>query len=388
MKKSFSKNFMKLIIVPVLVLCFAMYTPLQALAVGMPVDISSESAILIDVDSGTVLAAKEENKRLYPASVTKIMSILLTAEAIDAGEIGFDTPVTASADACSKGGSQIWLKEGETMSVDELLRATVIGSANDACTALAELVAGSEDAFVAKMNDRAEQLGMTGTFFENCTGLDDTAEKHLTTAKDIATMSRELLSHKWITNYSTVWMDTLRDGATELTNTNKLVRFYEGTTGLKTGTTSKAGSCLSASAERNGTHLLAVIMGAPTSDVRFADAKALLNWGFANYTNIELKPDTSLIVPVNIKRAVKTEIEPVVGTSVTALVNTGSKNKIEQKVTLAVDVSAPVTKGQVLGKVEFFADNILIATMNITSPEEIPEITLLDTLLMFLGSLS
>ena len=342
------KLFIRILSIIITVSLVLVSTALPVFAKGMPVEIKSEAAILIDVNTGRVLAAQQEHKRVYPASVTKIMSLLLVAEAIDAGRIQFDTEVTASHDACAKGGSQIWLKEGEVMTVDELLRASFIASANDACAALAELVAGSETAFVQMMNDRAAELSMKDTYFENCTGLDDDTEKHLTSAYDIAIMSRELLKHKWVTRYSTVWMDTLRDGATELTNTNKLVRFYEGTTGLKTGTTSKAGSCLSASAERNGTHLLAVVMGAPTSDVRFADAKALLNWGFANYTAVRLAVDPSLVVPVNVRHSTVKSVMPEICGEKKALVEQKYKDGIEQKITLPVDVEAPVSKKQVL----------------------------------------
>lgn len=382
------KFFIRILSIIITVSLVLVSTALPVFAKGMPVEIKSEAAILIDVNTGRVLAAQQEHKRVYPASVTKIMSLLLVAEAIDAGRIQFDTEVTASHDACAKGGSQIWLKEGEVMTVDELLRASFIASANDACAALAELVAGSEMAFVQMMNDRAAELSMKDTYFENCTGLDDDTEKHLTSAYDIAIMSRELLKHKWVTRYSTVWMDTLRDGATELTNTNKLVRFYEGTTGLKTGTTSKAGSCLSASAERNGTHLLAVVMGAPTSDVRFADAKALLNWGFANYTAVRLAVDPSLVVPVNVRHSTVKSVMPEICGEKKALVEQKYKDGIEQKITLPVDVEAPVSKKQVLGKVEFFANNELIGTVNLVSPIEIVEISFLDAVISFLGSLS
>ncbi|MDO4832852.1 MAG: D-alanyl-D-alanine carboxypeptidase family protein [Clostridia bacterium] len=382
------KLFIRILSIIITVSLVLVSTALPVFAKGMPVEIKSEAAILIDVNTGRVLAAQQEHKRVYPASVTKIMSLLLVAEAIDAGRIQFDTEVTASHDACAKGGSQIWLKEGEVMTVDELLRASFIASANDACAALAELVAGSETAFVQMMNDRAAELSMKDTYFENCTGLDDDTEKHLTSAYDIAIMSRELLKHKWVTRYSTVWMDTLRDGATELTNTNKLVRFYEGTTGLKTGTTSKAGSCLSASAERNGTHLLAVVMGAPTSDVRFADAKALLNWGFANYTAVRLAVDPSLVVPVNVRHSTVKSVMPEICGEKKALVEQKYKDGIEQKITLPVDVEAPVSKKQVLGKVEFFANNELIGTVNLVSPIEIVEISFFDAVISFLGSLS
>ena len=382
------KLFIRILSIIITVSLVLVSTALPVFAKGMPVEIKSEAAILIDVNTGRVLAAQQEHKRVYPASVTKIMSLLLVAEAIDSGRIQFDTEVTASHDACAKGGSQIWLKEGEVMTVDELLRASFIASANDACAALAELVAGSETAFVQMMNDRAAELSMKDTYFENCTGLDDDTEKHLTSAYDIAIMSRELLKHKWVTRYSTVWMDTLRDGATELTNTNKLVRFYEGTTGLKTGTTSKAGSCLSASAERNGTHLLAVVMGAPTSDVRFADAKALLNWGFANYTAVRLAVDPSLVVPVNVRHSTVKSVMPEICGEKKALVEQKYKAGIEQKITLPVDVEAPVSKKQVLGKVEFFANNELIGTVNLVSPIEIVEISFFDAVISFLGSLS
>lgn len=367
-----------------LVFCFSPFVK----AAKAPIDEKSQSYILMDADSGKILAAKDENKKLYPASVTKIMSLLLVAEALDNGKFSFNTELSASPDACSKGGSQIWLKEGETMTVDDLLKATVIGSANDACVVLAEAVAGSESAFVSRMNERAQELGMKNTHFENATGLDDTATNHLTTAKDIAIMSRALLSHSWITKYSTVWMDTLRNGETELTNTNKLVRFYDGCTGLKTGTTSKAGSCLSASAKRDNTHLIAVVMGAPTSKDRFSDAKALLNYGFASFVNVPLLVDESLVTEVHVKKALETSIKPVIPPTSLALINVADANKIEQKVTLALDVTAPVVAGQVLGKVDFFAGNELVKTVNLVAPDEIREISLLECFKLFLSGVS
>ena len=244
----------------------------------MPVDVKAKSAVLMDQSTGTVLMRMNENEKLYPASVTKIMSMLLVAEAIDSNTIRLTDAVTTSTNASKKGGSQIWLKEGETMTVDELLKATAVYSANDACTALGEYIAGSDEAFVTMMNDRAQELGMKNTHFDNCTGLDDTSATHLTTAYDIALMSRELMKHQFIQQYTKIWMDSLRDGKTELVNTNKLIRFYEGATGLKTGTTSKAGCCISATATRNGTSLIAVVMGADNSKDRFEGAKAMLNW--------------------------------------------------------------------------------------------------------------
>ena len=265
----------------------------------MPVDVKAKSAVLMDQSTGTVLMRMNENEKLYPASVTKIMSMLLVAEAIDSNTIRLTDAVTTSTNASKKGGSQIWLKEGETMTVDELLKATAVYSANDACTALGEYIAGSDEAFVTMMNDRAQELGMKNTHFDNCTGLDDTSATHLTTAYDIALMSRELMKHQFIQQYTKIWMDSLRDGKTELVNTNKLIRFYEGATGLKTGTTSKAGCCISATATRNGTSLIAVVMGADNSKDRFEGAKAMLNWGFANYETVTPEIDKSLITNVN-----------------------------------------------------------------------------------------
>ncbi|MBR2731734.1 MAG: D-alanyl-D-alanine carboxypeptidase, partial [Clostridia bacterium] len=218
----------------------------------LPVEIEAKAAVLMEVSTGKVLLKLNERERLWPASVTKILPMLLVVEAIEAGQIGPDDPVTVSAEAAGKGGSQIWLKEGEQMTVHELLKATAVSSANDACTALGEYIAGSDAAFVQRLNERAKQLGMRDTHFENCTGLDDSAQDHKTTAMDVAIMSRALLQHEGILDYTTIWMDSLRGGATALVNTNKLVRFYPGATGLKTGTTAKAGCCISASALRDG----------------------------------------------------------------------------------------------------------------------------------------
>ena len=248
--------------------------------------LTAKSAVLMDQVTGVVLFEKNCHEKLYPASVTKIMSLLLFTEAIESNKLHPEDRITATREAVEKGGSQIWLKEGEQMTADELLRATAIGSANDACTALAVHLAGSETAFVRQMNERAQQLGMHDTVFENCTGLDDDTETHLTTAYDIALMSRALLAHEKIQKYTTVWMDSLRNGQTQLVNTNKLVRFYSGTTGLKTGTTGKAGCCVSASARRDGMHLIAVVLHAPTSNDRFADAKTMLDWGFASFESV------------------------------------------------------------------------------------------------------
>ncbi len=340
-----------------------------------PVEIKAKSAVLMDVATGKVLMKYNENDKVYPASVTKIMPLLLITEAIDDGRIALSDVVTVSASAASKGGSQIWLKEGEQMTVDDLLKATAVYSANDACTALGEYLAGSDEAFVKMLNERAAELGMKNTHFENCTGLDDTTENHLTTALDVATMSRELLKHDLITNYTTIWMDSLREGQTELVNTNKLVRFYEGTTGLKTGTTSKAGCCVSASALRDGTHLIAVVMGSDNSSDRFETAKAMLNWGFANYTTVTPETDTSLIPDVGVINGVVESLKPKIPTPDSFLVEKGREAEITQTIDIAVDVAAPVEEGQILGTVTFRLGDEVLGEYNITAPDKIDALT-------------
>ncbi len=340
-----------------------------------PVEIKAKSAVLMDVSTGKVLMKLNENEKVYPASVTKIMPLLLITEAIDDGKIALSDVVTVSESAASKGGSQIWLKEGEQMTVDDLLKATAVYSANDACTALGEYIAGSDEAFVKMLNERAAELGMKNTHFENCTGLDDTTENHLTTALDVATMSRELLKHELITNYTTIWMDSLREGQTELVNTNKLVRFYEGTTGLKTGTTSKAGCCVSASALRDGTHLIAVVMGSDNSSDRFETAKAMLNWGFANYSTVTPEIDTSLIPDVGVINGVVESLKPKVPNPGSFLIEKGREAEITQTIDVAVDVAAPVEQGQILGTVTFRLGDEVLGEYNITAPDKIEPLT-------------
>ena len=337
----------------------------------MPVTVKAKAAVLMDVDSGKVLMSMNADEKLYPASVTKIMTLLLVTEALDSGKISLSDTVTASASAASKGGSQIWLKEGEQMTVDDLLKATAVYSANDACTALGELLAGSDEAFTAMINERAGQLGMKNTHFDNCTGLDDTTTTHLTTAMDVAIMSRELLKHERIINYTTIWMDSLRGGATELVNTNKLVRFYKGTTGLKTGTTAKA-----------------VVMGSQTSDDRFNGAKAMLNWGFANYSTVTPEIDPSLITDVAVIGGVVDSIHPSLPKAASVLVKKGEEGKIKTDVELCVDVQAPVEKGQVLGKVVLSLGDEKIGEYNIVSPDAVRALTFKDIFFRLLKSLA
>lgn len=325
----------------------------MAAAITPGVDLPVKSAILMDQGSGAVLYAENEEVKLPPASITKVMSLLLVMEAIDSGKIALTDKVTCSDTASGYGGSQIWLKPGEEMTVDELLKAAAISSANDATVCLAEYVAGSESAFVQMMNDKAQELGMVNTTFRGATGLD--SDGHLTTAKDIAIMSRALLEHPLILNYSTVWMDTLRGGETQLVNTNRLVRFYQGATGLKTGTTSGAGSCLSATATRDGLGLIAVVMGADTSDHRFAAARSLLDWGFANFMKASLTPPEN-ILPVPVTGGVETQVEVTCLPPEGILIEKGKKDSITQDVILPESVAAPVAQGQELGVIAVCVD--------------------------------
>lgn len=361
-----------------ILLCIVMIVPLCITAGAedeMPVEVKAKAAVLMDQTTGKVLMKMNENEKLYPASVTKIMSMLLVMEAIDSNKIRLTDIVTTSPVAASKGGSQIWLKEGETMSVDELLRATAVYSANDACTALGEYVAGSDEAFVVMMNERAAQLGMKNTHFENCTGLDDDSENHLTSAYDIAIMSRELMKHELIKEYTTIWMDSLRDGKTELVNTNKLIRFYNGATGLKTGTTNKAGCCVSATATRDGTSLIAVVMGSENSSDRFEGAKAMLNWGFANYSSVTPQIDKKLIADVNIVMGEERRITPQIPPAMSVLIPRGRENDIVQNVELAAEVEAPVESNQTLGTVTVSLDGEVLGKYNLTSPHYVDRLS-------------
>ncbi len=333
--------------------------------------LSAKSAILMEISSGQVLMEKNADEKLPPASITKIMTLLLVMEALNEGKITFEDNVTASREAASKGGSQIWLKEGETMTVHELVKATAVASANDASTALAEHIAGDEASFVSMMNKRASELGMTNTNFENCSGLDDTTENHYTTARDIAIMSCELMKHERIKEYTTIWMDSLRNGQTELVNTNRLIRFYEGATGLKTGTTSKAGYCISATARREGMELVAVVLGSDNSTDRFEDAKKMLNWGFANYSIYQPQVDVNLITNVNVLGGEQDKITPIVENPKSILIKKGLEEQITQRVDICVDVEAPVEKGQKLGTIYFEKDGEILTTCPIVSEKAV-----------------
>lgn len=333
----------------------------------------AKSAILMDQQTGKVLFEQNADEQLPPASITKVMTLLLVMEAIDSGKITLEDQVTATEYPCSMGGSQIWLEPGEVMTVHELLKAAAIASANDASAQLGEYIAGSVDAFVSMMNTRAAELGMVNTHFVNPTGLDD--EGHLTTARDIAIMSRELMSHPLITEYSTIWMDSLRDGQTELVNTNKLVRFYNGATGLKTGTTNGAGSCLSATATRDDLGLISVVMGSPTSNDRFSAARGLLDWGFANYQSAAPPSIQSQLVPVEVIRGTEGEVNVTYDDPGRFVVEKGTQDSITQEVTMVENVQAPVEKGQTLGRVDVVINGEIVGSYNLVAENEVERMT-------------
>jgi len=311
------------------------------------ISIPAPSAILIEKETGTVIYEKNADERMSPASVTKIMTILLIVEAVENGTISLDDTVSVSANAAGMGGSQIFLKEHEMMSVKDLLKSIVVSSANDAAVAMAEYLCGTEEAFVSKMNERALELGMANTNFCNCTGLSD-PDEHLTTARDISIMSRELLKHDWIKEYTTIWMDTIRNGEFGLTNTNKLVRFYEGATGLKTGFTNKAMYCLSASAQRDGIEYIAAVMHCETSADRFESTKTLLSYAFANYTLIPAVPDTALL-PVPVKLGEKAFTQPELEYVTSVLVSKSAVSSITKTVEIVPELAAPVNAGDIVG---------------------------------------
>ena len=346
------------------------------------VEVAAPSALLMEKETGTVLFAKNEHAKLEPASVTKVMTILLTMEAIDAGQLTYDTMVTASAHACSMGGSQIWLKESEQMTVSDMLKAVCVVSANDCAVALAEQIAGSEDAFVERMNQRAKELGMNDTTFKNATGLP--ARGHVTSAYDIALMSRELiLHHPGIRQYTTIWMDSLRDGASELVNTNKLIRFFDGATGLKTGSTDSALYCLSGTAERDGMELIAVIMKDATSAQRFEDTKTLLSYGFSTYSLEHVTPQEAL-PPVTVRLGTQATVQPVLEEGSALLLEKSKAGTLEQSVSLAEAVEAPVAKGTPLGTLTITSGEETVAELALVAGEEIPRITFGQMLLRVL----
>ena len=361
---------MKRMLPMILLLALLLCVPVRA----DELTLDAPSALLMEKQTGTVLFAKDEHTPREPASVTKVMTLLLTMEAVDSGALSYDDAVTGSAHAASMGGSQIWLKEGEQMRVEDLIKAVCVVSGNDAAVALGEHLAGSEEAFVARMNERAKELGMNDTHFVNCTGLP--AEGHVTSAYDIALMSRELiLHHPDIRRFTTIWMDSLRDGASMLVNTNKLVRFYPGATGLKTGSTSTAKYCISATAEKDGMELIAVILGGSTSDKRFADAKALLNYGFASYALVTAAPESPLpAVPVTLgtQKTVQTVLTP----DNALLLEKNRAGGLTQSLALPETLEAPIEAGEPLGTLDIFdAGGTAVASLPLLAGESVARVT-------------
>ena len=376
----------------VLTFCFFVYSNICVLAsqpdaqstVVDSMNLECKSAILIEANTGTVLYEQNADQGLPPASVTKVMTLLLVMEAIESGKISYDDMVSASAYACSMGGSQIYLRENEEMSVEDLLKSVVIASANDAAVALAEYVCGSEETFVAKMNEKAKSLGMNNTHFENTNGLDDTVQNHIISARDIAIMSRELIKYPKITEYSSIWMDTIRNGEFGLTNTNRLIRFYKGATGLKTGSTDKAGFCISATAKRDDMSLICVVMGAETRDIRNSIATKLLDYGFNNYRMFTCEREIVENIPINrgIKESFSAEYK---GVSIIVPKETG---KISAGVHVNENIQAPIKIGDVVGVVSFTDGKKEICRVDIIATESIDKCNFGNVFALFLKKCS
>ena len=371
--------------VTALLLAVFLLTACMPKAAAVTLAENAGSAILVDAATGTVLYESNADERLHPASVTKIMTLLLVMEALDKGQIHWEDTITASKAAADKGGSQIYLEENEQMALPEMLKAVVVASANDCACALAEHVAGSETAFVERMNQRAQELGMENTHFVNCTGLDDEPEAvdHLTTARDIAIMSRALLAHDEIRQYTGIWTDSVRNGEFGIANTNKLVRFYDGTTGLKTGYTSKAGFCMSASAMREGMELIAVVLHCASSVERFEAAKELLNYGFANYALAYPQPEDPL-APIPVILGTEASVQPVLASSDPIVIEKAQKGTLSYTTELQEVLHAPVAAGEQLGLVRICSEGTVLAEVPLVSSRDIPALTLRDLFLQLL----
>ena len=331
-------------------------------------DISAPSAVLMDANSGKILYEKNPHEQRPCASITKVMTLTLVMEALDSGRITLEDTVTASAHAASMGGSDIWLEEGEQMTVDDMIKATAVASANDAAVALAEFISGSEDDFVAEMNSRAETLGMSDTVFMNCNGLDE--EGHVTSAYDVALMSRELIKHERIFDYTSIWLDYLRGGKTQIVNTNKLLRTYDGITGLKTGTTGNAGSCITATAERNGLSLIAVVLGADNGKERFRDAAALLDYGFAGFETKELSLNEELF-PISVEGGMQGSARIKCGDTGYITVPKGGGEGLRQRLDIPESIEAPVAEGERIGSLSFSLNGEEIASYDVVTDEAV-----------------
>lgn len=340
-------------------------------------NLESTGAILIEQSTGEILYEQNCHEQLRPASVTKVMSLLLIMEALDRGDITLDTMIPCSEHARSMGGSQIWLDTTETLSVHDMLKAICVVSANDCTVAMAEYIAGSEEIFVSQMNNRAKELGMNDTNFVNCHGID--ADGHVTSAYDISIMSRELLmNHPSIIDYTTIYMDTLRDGKSELVNTNKLLRTYNGCTGLKTGSTGLALYNLSASATRDGLSLIAVIMHAPTTATRFAEAKKLLDYGFANFSSVSFGNTGDVVASVEVEKGVSSNVNAVFNSSASVIIKKGLEKNVVQNISLDQNIKAPISQGQKIGTATYTLNDEILATVDIVAETEIKKSTLFN----------
>lgn len=347
--------------------------------------ITAPSAVLMETSSGKILFEKNPHEQRPCASITKVMIMLLVCEAIDNGKLSLDDTITASAHAASMGGSDIWLEEGETMSADDMIKATVVASANDAAVALAEHLCGSEEVFVEKMNEKASQLGMNDTVFKNCNGLDE--DGHITSAYDVAVMSRELMKHEMIFDYTSIWLDNLRDGKTQIVNTNKLLKTYKGITGLKTGTTNDAGCCMAASATRGDMSLVAVVLGCNSGKERFSDAAALLDYGFANFSVTQLKAPEDLPKTIKVENGMQGNIGIGCDVNASIVLDKNSSSKIVSKIDLPESIEAPVVSGQKLGTVTYSLDGNAVKSFEITALQDAEKISFASVFSVLLNSI-
>ena len=347
--------------------------------------ITAPSAVLMETSSGKILFEKNPHEQRPCASITKVMTMLLVCEAIDNGKLSLDDTITASAHAASMGGSDIWLEEGETMSADDMIKATVVASANDAAVALAEHLCGSEEVFVEKMNEKASQLGMKDTVFKNCNGLDE--DGHITSAYDVAVMSRELMKHEMIFDYTSIWLDNLRDGKTQIVNTNKLLKTYNGITGLKTGTTNDAGCCMAASATRGDMSLVAVVLGCNSGKERFSDAAALLDYGFANFSVTQLKAPEDLPKTIKVENGMQGNIGIGCDVNASIVLDKNSSSKIVSKIDLPESIEAPVVSGQKLGTVTYSLDGNAVKSFEITALQGAEKISFASVFSVLLNSI-
>lgn len=347
--------------------------------------ITAPSAVLMETSSGKILFEKNPHEQRPCASITKVMTMLLVCEAIDNGKLSLDDTITASAHAASMGGSDIWLEEGETMSADDMIKATVVASANDAAVALAEHLCGSEEVFVEKMNEKASQLGMNDTVFKNCNGLDE--DGHITSSYDVAVMSRELMKHEMIFDYTSIWLDNLRDGKTQIVNTNKLLKTYKGITGLKTGTTNDAGCCMAASATRGDMSLVAVVLGCNSGKERFSDAAALLDYGFANFSVTQLKAPEDLPKTIKVENGMQGNIGIGCDVNASIVLDKNSSSKIVSKIDLPESIEAPVVSGQKLGTVTYSLDGNAVKSFEITALQDAEKISFASVFSVLLNSI-